>query len=639
MSELRKTLRLLFSRELERVDGLLSRLRRWRRSCLGHRGSSPAPDSQRGRHHRAERGLRARRRVPVQADRAGIGLRTRRSLREGPGSGRRERRPHSAALRALGRALGATTFSVLFHAALLGILLLVGRGEPTGSPQPPGESTIMVYLVPPSEVRPRPEEDSRAPKETPEPPAAEEGRPTEGADHREEAPRGAAETPAEEPSGGDPEADARTFEKIAVQPLPLPLGMAGSPRESFGPAGELPSGLASRGTGKARALSRFGGSSQTEDAVERGLRWLARHQDRDGGWSAEGFQRHCGEHVPCAGQGLSEFDVGVSALATLAFLGAGHVPHGDSTSRRSRPASSSGTVLSGTAFARTSTSMSDDGAAGSDRYSRTVRASLEHLLSLQDAAGGFGVVGYNYMYNHALATFAMSEAYALTGSERYRQSTESALAFTYIAQQNEGGWDYTRKTTGRNDLSITGWQILAIRSAENAGIPVPASVLERIRRYLRIAVRPTGIGIYADKGQEKGRRGINMVAVGLLSKLYLGASRDEPAVRGAMALLLRTPPDPQALGSWDATFQSYYYWYTATLALFHCGGEEWTAWNLFLTRKLLPLQSRRPHEDGSWQPELSWIGISGGRVYSTAINVLTLETYYRYAPLYESRGR
>jgi hypothetical protein len=376
-------------------------------------------------------------------------------------------------------------------------------------------------------------------------------------------------------------------------------------------------------------LSRFGGSRQTEDAVERGLRWLARHQDRDGGWSAEGFQRHCAEHVPCPGQGLPEFNVGVSALATLAFLGAGHVPGRDSP----RPLSTSA------AFSRTATSVSDDAPSGSGRYSRTVRSALEYLLSQQDASGGFGVLGHNYMYNHALATFAMSEACALTGSDRYRESTESALAFTYMAQQSGGGWDYTRESTGRNDLSITGWQILAIRSAAGAGIPIPQNVVERIRRYLRLAVRPSGIGIYADKGQEKGRRGINMVAVGLLSKLYLGAPRDEPAVRGAMARLLRTPPDPEALSRWDTSFQSYYYWYTATLALFHCGGEEWRAWNLFLTRKLLPLQSSRPHEDGSWQPELSWIGVSGGRVYATAICVLTLETYYRYEPLYESRGR
>jgi hypothetical protein len=125
-----------------------------------------------------------------------------------------------------------------------------------------------------------------------------------------------------------------------------------------------------------------------------------------------------------------------------------------------------------------------------------------------------------------------------------------------------------------------------------------------------------------------------MVAVGLLSKLYLGATRDETAVRKAVARLLRSPPDPETLSAWDSSFQSYYYWYTATLALFHYGGDEWKAWNLFLKRKLLPLQSRKTHQDGSWHPERSWIGVSGGRVYATAMNVLTLETYYRYDPLH-----
>ena len=160
---------------------------------------------------------------------------------------------------------------------------------------------------------------------------------------------------------------------------------------------------------------------------------------------------------------------------------------------------------------------------------------------------------------------------------------------------------------------------------------------EAARRYVQSALTPDGVGIYADRGLEAGRRGINMVAAGLLSALYLGSLPTQRRLRRAGERLLQEPPEWDATAKWEATYQSYYYWYTASLALFHLGGEKWTAWNFFLKRALLPLENRKPHAEGSWPPESSWIGVSGGRVYSTAMAILTLETYYRYVPLASTR--
>ena len=89
------------------------------------------------------------------------------------------------------------------------------------------------------------------------------------------------------------------------------------------------------GGARAAALARFGGDAASERAVEAGLAWLARHAADDGTWDADGFASRCeakgpacdgvgrgqhGEDVPCP------FDAPISALATLAFLGAGHGP-------------------------------------------------------------------------------------------------------------------------------------------------------------------------------------------------------------------------------------------------------------------------------------------------------------------------
>jgi hypothetical protein len=359
----------------------------------------------------------------------------------------------------------------------------------------------------------------------------------------------------------------------------------------------------------------YGGSGKTEGAVTRGLRWLADHQDEDGGWSAEAFDRHCRQISACRGRGFAEFDTGVTALALLAFLGAGHSPDPASFDARSPAVAAP--------------------AGERNPYRRNVQKAIDYLLAHQDGQGAFGAQGENYLYNHALATLAVSEALVMSGGRRLRESLEAAVAFSASSQQSGGGWDYTARSTGRNDLSITGWQVMALRSAANAGVPVPGNVLERCRGYLGGAVTADGFGIYTNLGQEAGRRGINMVAVGLLARLYMGAAPNDPMTRAAAGRILRAPPDWEGAAKWDDTFQSYYYWYTATLALFHLGGKEWKAWNFFVARAVLALQSQKPHEEGSWPPEPSWIGASGGRVYATALNVLILETYYRYEPLFK----
>ena len=367
-----------------------------------------------------------------------------------------------------------------------------------------------------------------------------------------------------------------------------------------------------RGIGKTAALRRYGGSRATEDAVARGLRWLANHQDPSGGWSAGTFPQHCGASIPCSGRGGIDFDVGVSALALLAFLGDGPLSTTRDTAKPEHKAN--------------------------NRYAAIVDSALDYFLRIQEPSGGFGIVGTSAMYNHAISTLAIIEASALTGDQRYRDSAERALSFSAATQQSGGGWDYTTRATGRNDLSITGWQVLALRAAETAGFSVPESPRRRLEAFLNSAFTSEGIGIYANLGTDAGRRGINMVAVGVLSKLLLSPTERTGRVRlGVHRLLQRAhAPSWSKMAQWDTTFQSYYYWYTATMALFlESGGsrsETWGAWNHLVKKELLTSQSSGPHVNGSWPPEPNWIGVSGGRVYATALNVLTLETYYRYEP-------
>ncbi len=537
------------------------------------------------------------------APRRGLWPRRRRTTRRRPppkrGRSRRERESATRRARPRGRRRGIVAWgiSVGLHAAIL--LVLLSIIIPERAPRPNGTDF-------PITVRWRERARPPAPEPTPRP----EKRPVEGeAEERSEPSDPPPAAPLVAPAKPIPPATAVAEAPPAVR-APSVLGFGGAPpplpgRITTPPVGSRLEGTAHRrGRGKGDALRRYGGSLGTENAVHRGLRWLADHQDRDGRWSARSFTRHCGDSVPCGGVGSADYDCGVTALAVLAFLGAGHTPTSNSAE---------------------------------SRYADVVERALEFLLADQRSSGGIGLRGSTYLYNHAIATLALAEAYELTGTDRYRDALRRAIAYSASTQQG-GGWDYTDAASGRNDLSITGWQAMAFAASERAGVPVPDNLRQRLRRYLAHALTPDGIGIYANRGPDANRGGINMVAVGLLSRLVTGVRTEDRGTRRAAERLLvpRNAPDAEKLGRWSDTFQSYYYWYTATLALFLFGAEShpeaWQAWNHFVVRELRATQSGAVHADGSWPPEPSWIGYSGGRVYATAINVLTLETYYRYIP-------
>jgi hypothetical protein len=367
----------------------------------------------------------------------------------------------------------------------------------------------------------------------------------------------------------------------AVAALPIP--------RRLGDGAELPGLYRLRvGEGRALAARQLGATAETETAVEAALRWFSTHQEADGRWSAAAHGAGREDRVLGHDRGGAggKGDTGVTALALLCFLGAGH------------------THLEGP-------------------YANQVQRGLEFLLRSQRTDGDLSSEAefFARMYCHGMASLALSEAYALSGDARLQPFVERAVAFSLSCQHPvNGGWRYQKGDLG--DMSQFGWQVMALKSAELAGLTIPQTTRDGMNRFLRGASSGVHGGLASYRGGERVSR--TMTAEALACRYFLNGEPNADLRREAVSFLLEEPP--------QAGRPNFYYWYYGTLALFQTQDNHWTAWNAALQGQLLARQRRDGEHAGSWDPDCIWGGY-GGRVYTTAMGCLCLEVYYRYLPI------
>lgn len=349
------------------------------------------------------------------------------------------------------------------------------------------------------------------------------------------------------------------------------------------------------------ATRQFGGTNESEQAVELALKWLASVQHRDGFWDADRFGAGTAKEStaiherPNVGR---DADTGVTALAVLAFLGAGHTP--------------------------------DNG-----EYAANVRQALRWLIGQQTRSGYLGgqadfIAG---MYCHGMATFALAEANAMlsttTDTLWLREPLVRAVAYIVDQQTPDGSWRYVNRQNSYGDMSMFGWQLMALKSAEVGGVPVPGTTKQLMVAFLNDMSRGRSGGLASYRKIDR-EVTPTMTAEALFCKQMLGLQRSHASSDEAIRYLLQHLPDRASL--------NYYYWYYGTLAMFQYGGEPWRRWNEQVRDLLISEQTQKGQFAGSWEPRDEW-GLYGGRIYSTAIATLSLEVYYRYLPLYKSGGR
>jgi hypothetical protein len=336
-----------------------------------------------------------------------------------------------------------------------------------------------------------------------------------------------------------------------------------------------------------------GGSKETEAAVQAALRWLAEHQNEDGRWEAR--RNEAGRETTPDGRSRpnagADADTGMTGLALLAMLGNGNT------------------------HAR-------------GPYRENVRRGLNFLLQSQDSQGSLAGTADRYagMYCHAIATFAIGEDYGMSGERRLELPLRRAVGYTLAAQDPYGGgWRYSPRDAG--DTSQLGWQFMALRSAQTAGIPMPESTRQGIVHFLQSVAKGRDGGLASYRPLETPSHTITAEA--MLCWQFLGIARDHPACDEAVNYLLTSTP--------GAGKTNFYYWYYGTLVMYQFQGDAWQRWNAAVTTQLLNLQNKEGPLAGTWDPDSVWGGY-GGRIYSTALGAMCLEVYYRFSPIYKRTG-
>jgi hypothetical protein len=292
--------------------------------------------------------------------------------------------------------------------------------------------------------------------------------------------------------------------------------------------------------------------------------------------------------LPCVVGALAENDCAATAVALIAFLGDGHTHQ-------------------------------------KGEYKEAVEKGIKFLISKQDRNGFMArnARAHEKVYGQAQATIAICELYAMTKDSWLRRQAQLALDFAQQSQSPEGGWRY--EPNFDYDTSVTGWFVSALQAGRAADLEVDSAVLDKASSYLD-TVSSSEDSAYAYRADKKSPSPA-MTAVGLRCRQDLGWERSHPSLRrGIDALLLDAP--------FSMSDRDVYYWYYATQVLYHYGGDPWQEWNNKMRVELPASQVKAGREAGSWPPQSDRWGRDAGRLYTTCLSLLCLETYYRHLPLY-----
>ncbi|MEM7143776.1 MAG: prenyltransferase/squalene oxidase repeat-containing protein [Verrucomicrobiota bacterium] len=320
-------------------------------------------------------------------------------------------------------------------------------------------------------------------------------------------------------------------------------------------------------------LSESGGNRKCEEAVHKALVWISEQQNDDGSF------------------GEGAYPVAMTGLALLAYLGHCETPD-------------------------------------SPEFSDTVVNAATFLMNM-------GIEGDGHMvspkgkgaYEHAIATYALAELFTMTRQGKTKipglgELLEDAVDIIIDGQHSSGGWDYNYRDGSRDDTSVGGWQIQALRAAKNTKLDFngyETSWDRAIRQIKRVQGREGGFGYIEPEDK------ISLTGVGVLSLQFADEGDSSEAQKGLEFIL-----DTRKSLSYASA--NFYEWYYSTQACFLEGGRIWRDWNDMFLEEMLEAQDsngRFPPGRNNREQERTK---GDGDLYRTCLCTLMLEVYYRYLP-------
>jgi hypothetical protein len=347
---------------------------------------------------------------------------------------------------------------------------------------------------------------------------------------------------------------------------------------------------------------------RVDAAVNRALTWLAAMQQPDGSFPT-----------------LDMGQPGVTSLCVMSFMAHGHLP-------------------------------------GEGQYGERLERAVDYVLDSQSENGLLSRVGAQgatinrnvpheigeaAAYNHAIASLMLSEFYGMSQSERsdrVQKVIAAALAASLQMQRwpknpatDRGGWRYIgRPVYGTDsDLSVTGWELMFLRSARNAGFNVPKESIDEAVAYIRRCFHDNyGTFLYMQGKGNQDLRSRAMAGAGILALAHAGAHNTPEAKRSADWLLQydfeKYNEIEQYTQSWPID-RYHYSLFNSCQGLYQIGGQHWERFFPRTVRTLLANQQ----PDGSWQAERHQNDAKFGSAYTTALVVLSLGAPNQFLPVFQ----
>jgi hypothetical protein len=338
---------------------------------------------------------------------------------------------------------------------------------------------------------------------------------------------------------------------------------------------------------------------EVDTAVERALDWLAEQQEPDGSFPT----RDTGQP-------------GITGLCVMAFLAHGHMP-------------------------------------GEGEYGPRLERAIDYVIRCQKRSGLVSLLGLDEVtltrsvahaigetatYNHGIASLMLSESYGMSAPPRasqLQQAIAKSVAVTLEIQRfpkddpvDRGGWRYLDDTGYTDsDLSASGWQLMFLRSARNAGFDVPAEPIDDAVGYVRRCFDPrAGVFTYSATQPDHSR---GMAGAGILALGHAGYHRSTEA-RQAGDWVLKYPFDNYNPPSYSRD-RYHYGMFNCCQGMYQLGGEHWEAFFPRAAKTLLANQD----SDGSWPPEGYFQDAAFGNAYTTALAVLSLGAANQLLPIFQ----